>query len=323
MSKSPRSGAGRRSIWPRLPRSVQPGLLATFDWTLLTCMLTVGLVLCGAVLWLHLIYHPAPPLPLPDDGPWLEVPRSLPPPSTTISVRPQQAGEQAVQPEKGRSSQRPSGPAIRRSVKRGDLERQVSRMGLLAVLGHRGRGRSAAANLLGNGRPDTRLARAFTGLGGTRVATRGTLPGLHDDVDSDPGQISGGGELQLTGPGAQQTGRMVVERTPRAVVRPEPRLHGCPWPSPNIMPVVRRGLPAIRACYERQLRRSPRLGGKIALRFRIDPLGRVGQVAIDQDTVDHPLVSSCILRSAARWRFPPIPEGAADVVVPFLLQPGN
>ena len=43
----------------------------------------------------------------------------------------------------------------------------------------------------------------------------------------------------------------------------------------------------------------------------------VTSVAIDEDSVNDPSVSSCIKGYARRWRFPPPEGGSAEVAVPF------
>lgn len=311
-----RSRVTARSVHPtRLPRAIKPGLLSRTDWTLLACMLTVGCVLLGAVLYLDLIYRPAPPSTVAEVG-WQPIPRD--PPRITLARRLQTHGERAVRSRPSRVDPR-EGRARRGAMTPAQIRRQIDGA-VLRLLGHRGRG-GRLVDLLEVGRPDTRLARAFDGIGGTRSASRGPLPGLRVKAGAvTPVDIDGLG--RVSGPGEQGTGGPVRERVPRPLVRTEPPGPGFPLPEPSIMPVVRRGLPAIRACYERQLRRSPTMEGKISLRIGIDPLGRVRELEVTRDTLDHPLVSSCIASHARRWRFPPMDQ-ATEVTIPLLLRPGR
>jgi len=306
-----------RSVHPtRLPRAIKPGLLSRTDWTLLACMLMVGCVVLSAVLYLDLIYRPAPATTVTEEA-WLSIPRE--PPRITLARRLRTLGERSVprQPTQAGPREAQARRGRRRAPTAAQIRRQIERA-VLRLLAHRGRG-GRLVDLLEGGHPDTRLARAFDGIGGTRTASRRPMPGLRTGTAA-PVEVDGLG--RVSGPREQDTGSMVRERVPRPLVRTEAPGPGCPLPEPSIMPIVRRGLPAIRACYERQLRRSPTIEGKISLRLQIDPLGRVRELEVACDTLDHPLVSSCIVSHARRWRFPPM-DRVAEVTIPLLLRPGR
>jgi len=78
---------------------------------------------------------------------------------------------------------------------------------------------------------------------------------------------------------------------------------------------------AIKGCYQRALKRNPKLTGKIAIRIIINASGKVTEVEIDADSLGDSAATSCIVGYARRWRFPP-PEGGgtAEVAVPFIFQ---
>src|SRR6185436_17004847 len=69
--------------------------------------------------------------------------------------------------------------------------------------------------------------------------------------------------------------------------------------------VIRQGLAAIRGCYERALKRNPRLAGKLVLRFTVTGAGTVSAVALDDDTLGDAEVAACLRALFLRWRFPP------------------
>lgn len=73
--------------------------------------------------------------------------------------------------------------------------------------------------------------------------------------------------------------------------------------------VVRRGLPAVRACYERELGRDPTLSGSVVVRFRVAPDGVVGFTDIESTTLNRVTVESCMVARFMSFRFPP----SADV----------
>src|SRR5262249_14974992 len=83
---------------------------------------------------------------------------------------------------------------------------------------------------------------------------------------------------------------------------------------------IRSRMRAIQACYERQLKRNPNLGGKIGLRFTIGSVGKVTNVSIESDSVGDPSVTDCVKQAVLRWRFPAPEGGPAEVVTPIVLQ---
>src|SRR6185369_3940430 len=72
--------------------------------------------------------------------------------------------------------------------------------------------------------------------------------------------------------------------------------------------VVRQGMAAIRGCYERALKRDPRLAGKLVLRFTVTAAGTVSTVDFDDDSLGDDEVTRCLRGIFLRWRFPP-PQG--------------
>ena len=81
---------------------------------------------------------------------------------------------------------------------------------------------------------------------------------------------------------------------------------------------LRAHLGAFKACYERELRRDPRLQGHLVLHFTIGPIGRVTAVAVDDDTVASPPAARCVTMLLARWRFPAPARGSVDVIAPVV-----
>lgn len=88
---------------------------------------------------------------------------------------------------------------------------------------------------------------------------------------------------------------------------------------PNIVSKeVRARMGAIKACYERALKRNPSLSGKIKVHWTITPAGTVSGVDIEEDTLGDSEVSGCIKGLVARWRFPAPSGGAVEVSFPFV-----
>jgi hypothetical protein len=83
---------------------------------------------------------------------------------------------------------------------------------------------------------------------------------------------------------------------------------------------VRTRLGAIKACYERALKRNPTLSGKVVIHWTITQAGTVSGVDVEQDTLGDAEVASCIKALVARWRFPAPSGGSVDVSFPFVFQ---
>ena len=79
-------------------------------------------------------------------------------------------------------------------------------------------------------------------------------------------------------------------------------------------------LGAIKACYERALKRNPNLSGKVVIHWTITQAGTVSGVDVEQDTLGDAEVASCIKSLIARWRFPAPSGGSVDVSFPFVFQ---
>jgi len=91
-----------------------------------------------------------------------------------------------------------------------------------------------------------------------------------------------------------------------------------------VVRTIRRGLNAIRACYERELRRNPMLAGKVTVQFSIQPQGNVTDSKIIKNTTGETAVANCVLKTIRRFRFIPGPEGGSVAYsYPFVFAPQN
>ena len=83
---------------------------------------------------------------------------------------------------------------------------------------------------------------------------------------------------------------------------------------------VRTRLGAIKACYERALKRKSDLSGRVKMRWTITTAGTVTDVEIEEDTVGDAEVSSCLKGLVKRWRFVAPSGGSVEVVYPFIFE---
>jgi TonB family protein len=80
---------------------------------------------------------------------------------------------------------------------------------------------------------------------------------------------------------------------------------------------------SIRMSYERFLKRSPELAGKITIRFTIDAAGNVSRVEIVENTTGNKDLEDEIERKVAMWKFDAIGDGDVTVTYPFVFQPAS
>jgi hypothetical protein len=87
--------------------------------------------------------------------------------------------------------------------------------------------------------------------------------------------------------------------------------------------VVKRSAGMFRACYQKELNRTPGIGGKIVVRFKIGADGAVITASpAGGTTLANEAVKECVARNVNRLKFPP--KGAvANVTYPFLFSPGG
>ena len=80
---------------------------------------------------------------------------------------------------------------------------------------------------------------------------------------------------------------------------------------------------SIRAAYEKALKRSPRLAGKLVIRLVIGANGRVTEASVVEDTIGDADLARAIVGVVRRFRFPR-PSGGTTVEVryPFVFAPG-
>jgi outer membrane biosynthesis protein TonB len=76
---------------------------------------------------------------------------------------------------------------------------------------------------------------------------------------------------------------------------------------------------AIQKCYEKELKKNPKLKGKIRLLITIKKTGRVGLVEVTQNTTNDRDVQRCVVRVFKKTRFPKPEGGSVQTEIPILL----
>ncbi|MCC6751730.1 MAG: energy transducer TonB [Deltaproteobacteria bacterium] len=326
---------------PQLPPSVRGSFFTNMDWTLATSFVTVGVLNFAFIIYLKTVDFPRKPdlEAIPDDFaeyvPTVQEPKK----ALDLSKISKEGEKQAEKAEKVPAKKEGGGGQKKKAAKappcddacqqakaearRARLAEQVARLGALRLLGVKGRG-GAAEDLIKGGDPGTKLDNALKGVGGLRVGGKGTQ-GLRPRGGSGTGKSVGIGDLggRVGGPGEVGTGGMVSEKVPKAVVKAAHKVDTGTMNEDAVGRIIRQGMAAIRACYQRALKRNPKLTGKVDVRIKVNAMGRTTGVDVEGDSVGDPTVATCIKSFASRWRFPPPEGGPAEIAVPFVFQASN
>src|SRR3954465_8254366 len=193
--------------------------------------------------------------------------------------------------------------------------------GLLKLLGAKSDGGGSIADVLGKGDVDRDQEKAFQGVGGVGVASNNDqLRGIKSGGSGSGrvaavGGLRGGGSIAGGG-----TGEAAAEKKVSGSVKSEaPAVDGELDPA-MVAKEVRSRLGAIKACYERALKRNPTLSGKVVIHWTITAAGTVSGIDVENDTMGDNEVASCIKGLVARWRFPAPAGGSVEVSFPFVFQ---
>lgn len=206
--------------------------------------------------------------------------------------------------------------------RRARLAEKVQSTGLLKLLGAKADGSGSLADVLGKGDVDRDQEKAFQGIGGVGVASANdaNLRGIKTGGSGSGRVASVGGLRGGAGIAGGTTGVGPSEKKVTGVVKSEaPNVDGELDPS-IVTKEVKSRLGAIKACYERALKRSPNLSGKVVIHWTITAAGTVSGVEVENDTLGDSEVASCIKALVARWRFPAPSGGAVEVSFPFVFQ---
>lgn len=90
-----------------------------------------------------------------------------------------------------------------------------------------------------------------------------------------------------------------------------------------IMRIIRRHLPEVRFCYERELIRSAELEGRLIIQLTVGGDGAVIASIVKSSTLGNPLVEQCIANAIRRWDFPKPQGGIVVITTPFVLKSGG
>jgi hypothetical protein len=321
---------------PQLPASVRGSITSDLDWAFASIAAGSFLLHLLMVIYLRNVDWPRKPdiEEIPDRFVKMMIHKVEKPPEPKKQEVAKKEDEK--KPEKKKGEEKKAAPkreltpeekaklaeekAKADAERRARLAEQVKSTGLLKLLGARGEAGSIA-DVLGKGDVDRDQEKAFQGVGGIGVANANDqLRGIKSGGSGSGkvatvGGLRGGGSIAEGG-----TGNAAAEKHVSGIVKTEaPAVDGELDPG-LIAKEVRARQGAIKACYERALKRNPTLTGKIVMHWTITAAGTVSGVDVESDTLGDSEVGSCIKSLVARWRFPAPAGGSVDVSFPFVFQ---
>ena len=314
---------------PRLPASVRGSWMTGLDWAFTAIGSASFLAHLVFVMYLRNVDWPRKPdiEEIPDR--FVQIMAKAKPPEPPKNQVTKDDSTEEKKPDKSASSgaakntaKRELSPAEKARLdaeRRARLSEQVRNTGILKLLGAKADGSGSIADVLGKGDVDRDQEKAFQGVGGLTVATsEASLRGVKSGTGGS-GKVADIGSLRGAGAIAGgTTGAGVTEKRVSGVVRSEaPAVDGALDPA-LVSKEVRARIGAVKACYERALKRNPNLSGKVKVRWTITAAGTVSGVDISDDSMGDSEVSSCIKQLVARWRFPAPSGGSVEVEFPFV-----
>jgi hypothetical protein len=156
---------------------------------------------------------------------------------------------------------------------------------------------------------------------GSKGKGKGGGGNVEGDFESKKGRISTGKDR----PGGDCVGPNCTGAAPKEVkvtiANPSGDFGG--YTEDEINRVVKARAGIFRACYQRELNRSPGIGGKLVIRFKIGANGKVASAAkAGGSSLSNSAVEACVKSNVMRLQFPP--KGAiANVIYPFVFTQGG
>ncbi len=200
------------------------------------------------------------------------------------------------------------------------LTKRVAGSGLLAVIGTQGEGDGALADVFADGSAaDGDIGDAFSGIQGIDIADSSGAVGTRGGGSGESASI---GDIATEGGGSVSTGTKQETAVKGTVGSEAPTVDGELSPD-KIQRAMRKYLGAVKDCYERALKRNPKLAGKIVIGFEITERGKVEEFSFPVDNVGNADVRSCIKRRSRSWRFPKPDGGSVYVEFPLVFEPSQ
>ncbi len=322
----------------QLPASVRGGWTKSLDWPFVSCLLGSFVVQVFSIAFMVTRDYPPPPKgieTLPDR--FVQMLKAEPKPPPELKDKPKDEDKEGDEPaekvaekpapkpqpkpveKKVEVAEQPKGKKTAEEVRA--MKKAVQEKTIIKFLGAKG-------DTLKGGVSDVTIAEAFDGTAGIQVADNTTKERDRRRVAKGRGKTAGidSGDLAAKGGGPVDTGAKGKEVAVKGTVqvkKPSEAFGTGVLDTNSIAKVVGRRKGAVKSCYEKQLKRNPKLAGKVKVQFTILESGRVGQARVVEDTTGDPAVGTCIANAMKRWRFPKPDGGSVTVAFPFVFAPSS
>jgi TonB family protein len=202
---------------------------------------------------------------------------------------------------------------------REQISSDVSRSGILGLLTSNSglsSGEAAEDVLSGNNVPATNLDEALSKVSGSGLR-RGSAADADKPLGSGGGngrEVRGGRATNAGGidalvqglgegrtQGVERSGGLEVGNGEPLIEEAEDGKATGTRDRDAVAAIVSKHTSAIQFCYQRELKRSPNLKGKMVVRFVITPQGAIESVAILASTLGNPTVENCVVERIKRW----------------------
>ncbi len=90
------------------------------------------------------------------------------------------------------------------------------------------------------------------------------------------------------------------------------------WIRDMISRRVRDYLPELQGAYSAALQKNPRLAGRLLVRFRIDPSGKIAKVDPVEVSYQDRAFTAVVVEKVRKWTFKPLAGRSVDVLYPVL-----
>jgi TonB family protein len=326
----------------QLPASVKQTWFKRFDWTFTSYVLASFIAQVFTIAWGLARDYPPPPKGI-DNGPdrFVEVIVSK---RDQAPVQKEQPVEDTAKKSDGGEATAEARPAPRAQPKqqeqpkgdsKDDLKRMQKKVVDNSILKYAGMTASGdgpnIVDQLRDAETSAAIANAFDGTSDVNagVATGSGRPGRGVVENAGTGTVAGIGDKDLVAAkGGQKvdTGAKAPEVAVKgnvAIQKPSEAFGTGSLDQNEIAQQVNRRKGAITACYEKQLKKNPKLAGKVKVQFTILESGRVDEARVIEDSTGDRAVGQCIADNIKRWRFPKPDGGSVTVAYPFLFTPAG
>ena len=329
---------------PQLPAAARAGFVRTIDWLFTALVVFTFMSMFGFIVYLENADWPIEQgiSMVPDDIAKMifEEPAPPPEPVEEPTAEPTEEGEEApapdAKPEPSRGDDKPSAPAegpddSAQAVaeKTARIAEEAAQAAEALIVGALGEADGALQDVLANGAVTGSAQDILAQASGIGVATTSSGTLRTQSGGATGSGVKGLGSLAKAG-GAEATagkgeGGAVQERTIKGKTElgDGGDIGGSgDFDAALVVAMIKKRIGAIRACYERELKRNPTLAGKVTIEFTIQPQGNVTGVKVAANTTGDDSVGTCVKNAVGGFRFNPGPDGGSVTFsYPFVFAP--